>query len=322
MRPEIVNIAPLPPFIAGPLGERYVVHDLHGAGGREAREALVREVGARVRGLVAFGGSRVTPEQLDAFPALEIVSVFGVGYDGIPVEHCARRGIKVTHTPGVLDDEVADAAIALILMTLRRLVAAHKFVEAGEWLKRPFPLTRSLWGKTVGIVGLGRIGRAIAERLVAHKARVVYHARGPKDAPWPFYASLVEMARASDVLVVVTPGGAATRHLIDREVLAALGPEGVLVNVARGSVVDEAALVAAIEAGTIAGAGLDVFEQEPQVPAALMGRDNVVLLPHVASATVETREAMGALCVQNLQRHFDGEPVLTLVPELAGKVLP
>lgn len=322
MLPEIVNIAPLPPFIAGPLGERYLVHDLHGAGSRDAREALVRDVGARVRGLVAFGGSRVTPEQLDAFPALEIVSVFGVGYDGIPVEHCARRSIKVTHTPGVLDDEVADTAIALILMTLRRLVAAHKFVEAGEWRVRPFPLTRSLWGKTVGIVGLGRIGRAIAERLVAHKARVVYHARGPKDAPWPFYASLVEMARASDVLVVVTPGGAATRHLIDARVLAALGPEGVLVNVARGSVVDEAALVAAIEAGTIAGAGLDVFENEPEVPASLFQRDDVVLLPHVASATVETREAMGALCVENLHRHFDGRPVRTLVPELAGRIAP
>jgi len=323
MKPDIVNIAPLPRFIAEPLGERFAVHDLHGAGDRAARAALVASVGSRIRGLVAFGGSRVTPEQLEGFPALEIISVFGVGYDGIPVEHCAARGIKVTHTPGVLDDEVADTAIALTLMAMRRLVAAHRFIERGDWLRGAFPLTHSLAGKTVGIVGLGRIGRAIAERLLAHKVRILYHSRSLKlDAPWPYVASLVELAAASDVLIVITPGGDATRQLIDAAVLAALGPKGVLINVARGSVVDEQALVAAIEAGTLGGAGLDVFADEPNVPAALMGRDNVVLLPHVASATHETRQAMGALCVENLMRHFDGRPVATLVPELAGRIAP
>ncbi|MDW8312701.1 MAG: 2-hydroxyacid dehydrogenase [Burkholderiales bacterium] len=322
MPPELINIAPLPAFIKAPLAERFVLHDLYGAGSREARAALIAQVGPRIRGMVAFGGSKVTPEQLEALPALEIISVFGVGYDGIPVEYCASRGIKVTHTPGVLDDEVADTAVALILMTLRRLVAAHKFIERGDWLKGQFPLTRTLVGKRVGLVGLGRIGRAIAERLVAHKAQIAYHARTPKPVAWPYYGSVLELARHSDVLVVATPGGAATRHLIDASVLEALGPEGVLVNIARGSVVDEAALVAALEAGRIAGAGLDVFEDEPRVPEALFHRDNVVLLPHVGSATEETRAAMGRLCVENLCLHFDGRPVATLVPELVGRVLP
>ncbi len=321
MKPEVLNIAPLPPYIAGPLAEHCELHDLYGAGSREARQALIEAVGPRIRGMVAFGGSRVTIEQLERLPALEIISVFGVGYDGIPVPYCLERGIKVTHTPGVLDDEVADTAIALILMSLKRLVAAQRFVERGDWLKGPFPLTHSLKGKTVGIVGLGRIGCAIAERLQVFKARVIYHNRSPKTAaPWPYFADLLALAEAADVLVVVTPGGEATRHLIDARVLAALGPKGYLINVARGTVVDEAALVAAIEAGTIAGAGLDVFADEPNVPSTLMGRDNVVLLPHVASATEETRRAMGALCVENLLLHLAGKPVKTLVPEWQARL--
>jgi hydroxypyruvate reductase len=318
-KPEIVVIAPLPPFFAKPLHEHFVVHDLHGA---KDRDAFIREIAPRTRGMVAFGGSQVKPEQLANFPHLEIVSVFGVGYDGIPLAACEARKIKVTNTPDVLNDEVADTTLALTLMTLRHFAEVQKFVERGDWLKGQYPLTRSLWGKTVGIIGLGRIGKAIATRLEAFRTTVVYHGRSKQDSAHRFYPNLVDMARDVDVLIAITPGGAGTKHLVNAEVLAALGPEGYFINVARGSVCDEAALVAAIENKTIAGAGLDVFEGEPKVPEALFNRPNVVLFPHVASATLETRVAMGNLVIENLRLHFDAKPVKTLVPELVGKVNP
>jgi hydroxypyruvate reductase len=270
--------------------------------------------------MVAFGGSQIKTEQLANFPHLEIVAVFGVGYDGIPLAACEARNIKVTNTPDVLNDEVADTTLALTLMTLRHFAEVQKFVERGDWLKGQYPLTRSLWGKTVGIIGLGRIGKAIASRLEAFKTTVVYHGRSKQDSPYRYYANLVEMARDVDVLIAITPGGAGTKHLVNAEVFNALGSEGYFINVARGSVCDEAALVAAIENKTIAGAGLDVFEGEPKVPEALFNCPNVVLFPHVASATLETRTAMGNLVIENLRLHFEGKPVKTLVPELVGKI--
>lgn len=316
-KPEIVVIAPLPPFFAKPLHEHFIVHDLHGA---RDRRVFIDEVSPRVRAMVAFGGSQISAEQLGNFPHLEMVAVFGVGYDGIPVAACAEKKIKVTNTPDVLNDEVADTTLALTLMTLRQFAETQKFVERGDWLKGQYPLTRSLWGKTVGIIGLGRIGKAIADRLEAFKTTVVYHGRSKQDVDYQFYPSLVEMARDVDVLIAITPGGAGTKHLVNADVLSALGPDGYFINVARGSVCDEAALVAAIENKTIAGAGLDVFEGEPKVPESLFNRPNVVLFPHVASATLETRTAMGNLVIENLRLHFDGKPVKTLVPELVGKV--
>lgn len=316
-KPEIVVIAPLPPFFAKPLNEHFIVHDLHGA---RDRRALIDEVSPRVRAMVAFGGSQIKAEQLDNFPHLELVAVFGVGYDGIPLAACEEKKIKVTNTPEVLNDEVADTTLALTLMTLRQFAETQKFVERGDWLKGQYPLTCSLWGKTVGIIGLGRIGKAIAHRLEAFKTKVVYHGRSKQDVGYRFYPNLIEMARDVDVLIAITPGGAGTKHLVNAEVLAALGSEGYFINVARGSVCDEAALVAAIENKTIAGAGLDVFEGEPKVPESLFNRPNVVLFPHVASATLETRTAMGNLVIENLRLHFDGKPVKTLVPELVGKI--
>lgn len=316
-KPEIVVIAPLPPFFAKPLHEHFIVHDLHGA---QDRRAFIDEVSPRVRAMVAFGGSQISADQLNNFPHLEMVAVFGVGYDGIPLAACELKKIKVTNTPDVLNDEVTDTTLALTLMTLRQFAETQKFVERGDWLKGQYPLTRSLWGKTVGIIGLGRIGKAIATRLEAFKTRVVYHGRSKQDVEYRFYPSLVEMARDVDVLIAITPGGAGTKHLVNAEVLSALGPEGYFINVARGSVCDEQALVAAIENKTIAGAGLDVFEGEPRVPEALFNRPNVVLFPHVASATLETRTAMGNLVIENLRLHFEGKPVKTLVPELVGRV--
>ena len=320
--PEIVAIAPLPAFLAKPLHEHFTVHDLHGAADPEARRALIAKIAPTTRGMVAFGGSQLAPDQLAKFPNLELISVFGVGYDGIPLTACAEAKVKVTNTPDVLNDEVADTAVALTLMTCRQFVDAQKFVEAGNWLKGQYPLQHSLWNKTVGIIGLGRIGKEIADRLRAHKMNIAYFGRNKQEVPYTYYGNLVEMAGDVDVLIAITPGGAATKHMVNAEVLEALGPTGYFINVARGTVVDEVALVAAIESGGIAGAGLDVFDVEPKVPETLFNRPNVILLPHVASATHETRQAMADLCVENLMLHFSGKPVKTLVSELAGKVAP
>jgi hydroxypyruvate reductase len=249
-------------------------------------------------------------------PALEIISVFGVGYDGVPIDYCRERGIRVTHTPDVLTDDVADVAVALILMTGRGFARANRFVRDREWTRRSPELTTKLAGKAVGILGLGRIGKAIARRVEAMGMRVAYTGRKPQDVAYRYVTDLVELASQVDFLVVACPGGPGTRHLVDARVLEALGAKGTLVNIARGSIVDEAALVRALADGTVRSAGLDVFENEPHIPAALLAMDNVELLPHVGSATRETRQAMADLCKQNLDRWFTEHAGLTLVPEL------
>jgi lactate dehydrogenase-like 2-hydroxyacid dehydrogenase len=311
---DILVTAPLPPFLYGPLKADYRTHDYAQAADKPA---LLREVGARIRGLVQGGGTVTPTALLDALPALEIVSVFGVGYDGVPVDYCKRRGLKVTNTPDVLTDDVADVAVALTLMTARGFAHADRFVRRGEWPRRGFPLTSKLGGRTAGILGLGRIGKAIAERLAAMGMHIAYTGRKPQDVPYRYVPDLAQLARESDVLIVACPGGSATRHLVDARILEALGPEGIIVNIARGSIIDEPALVTALRDGTIKGAGLDVFADEPNVPAELFALDNVVLLPHVGSATQETRKAMGDLCKANLDAWFGERRTLTLVPELA-----
>jgi len=311
---DILVTAPLPPFLYEPLKASYICHDYAQAADKAA---LLGKVGPKIRGLVQGGGT-VTPEHLlDALPKLEIISVFGVGYDGVPTAYCRKRGIRVTNTPDVLTDDVADVAVALILMTGRGFVLANRFVQSGEWLRRGPDLTTKLGGRSVGIVGLGRIGKAIAERVEAMHMRVAYTGRKPRDVPYRYVDNIRSLAADVDFLVIACPGGAATRHLVDAAVLAALGTKGTLINIARGSIVDEAALVRALTDGTIKGAGLDVFEDEPNVPKSLLALDNVVLLPHVGSATRETRQAMGDLCRANLDRWFAERSVLTLIPELA-----
>ena len=311
---DILITAPLPDFLYEPLKRDYTCHDYHQAADKAA---LLASVGPRVRGLVQGGGTVTPTTLLDALPALEIISVFGVGYDGVPVDYCRQRGLKVTNTPDVLTDDVADVAVALILMTGRGFVRANRFVHAGEWLKRGAELTAKLAGRTVGILGLGRIGKAIAQRVSAMGMQVAYTGRKPQDVPYRYFPDLKALAAASDFLVVACPGGPATRNLVDAGVLAALGKKGTLVNIARGSIVDEPALVAALANGTIKGAGLDVFADEPNIPQPLYAMDNVVLLPHVGSATRETRQAMGDLCKANLDAWFAGKPLPTLIPELA-----
>jgi hydroxypyruvate reductase len=254
---------------------------------------------------------------MDQLPALEIVSIMGVGYDKVDVQSAIARGVPVTHTPDVLNEEVADLALGLMLSVARRIPQADRYVRGNLWAEKGnMPLSRKMSGKRLGIVGLGRIGKAIAARASAFNMGIAYTGRHRQaDVAHAYYPSAKELAANVDFLVVITPGGEGTRKMIDREVLEALGPQGYLVNVARGTVVDEAALVEALRDGVIAGAGLDVFENEPQVPQALREMDNVVLTPHMASATRETRQAMADLALANLQAHFAGQPLLSPVPE-------
>jgi lactate dehydrogenase-like 2-hydroxyacid dehydrogenase len=312
-KPAILMPTPMMPLVIERLGERFRLHRLWE---EPDPEGWLAAHGAGMRGLAAGGHRRVDAALYDALPALEIVASFGVGYDHVDAAEAGRRGIVVTNTPDVLTEEVADLALGLLLATVRRLPQAERYLRAGKWLEKPFPLSPTLRTRTVGILGYGRIGKAIARRLDAFGVEVVYHGRRRQDdAPHRYYDSLVAMARDVDTLICVAPGGAATRGMISREVLRALGPDGVLINVGRGTTVDEAALIAALEAGEILSAGLDVFEDEPRVPQALIARDDVVLLPHVGSASVHTREAMGRLVVDNLVSWFEGAGPLTPVPE-------
>ena len=309
--PHVLAVAKPMALIAARLEANFQVHALN--------PATLAAVAPQIRGIWASGESRVTAELIDQLPALQVIAVMGVGYDGIDVAAAKARGVVVTHTPDVLNDDVADLAIGLLLCAARQLPAADRFVRAGQWPKAPMPLARKLSGARVGIVGMGRIGQAIAQRALAFNMSVAYTARSAKPAlPWPYWPSASALAAQSDFLVVITPGGAGTRKLIDADVLAALGKgqgAGILVNVARGSVVDEAALIDALEQGVIAGAGLDVFENEPQVPERLRALPQVVLTPHIGSATGQTRQAMADLAYDNLQRGLAGQPLRTPVPE-------
>ena len=310
---DILVTTALPQPLLASLRDDYRCHDYAGAADPDA---LLAAVGARIRGVVQGGWIATPTALLDRLPALELISVFGVGYDGVPVDYSRDRGVRVTNTPDVLTDDVADVGLALILMTMRDFARLDRFVRDGRWLAGGPWLTTRLAGRTVGILGLGRIGAAIAHRVEALGMKVAWTGRRPRDVAWRYVPDLVDLARESDVLVVACPGGPATRHLVDARVLEALGPEGTLVNIARGSIVDEEALVRALADGTIKAAGLDVYADEPRVPPAMLAMDNVALLPHVGSATRETRQAMADLCKANLDAWFDGGRVLTLVAEL------
>ena len=293
------------------LEKEFAVHKLHEAG---QEDAFLKGVAGTVRGIASFGHRKVDGKLMDALPKLEIIANFGVGVDQINLDDAKARKIIVTNTPDVLNECVADTALALVLCTLRKLPQSDAYLRTGSWAtKGPYPLTTSLGGKTLGILGLGRIGEAIAKRAMACGMTIRYHNRRKKDAPFPYDADPVALAKNSDVLMVVTPGGAETKNLVNAKVLDALGPQGYVVNVARGSVVDEPVLLRYLQEKKIAGAGLDVFEHEPKVPEAFYTLDNAVLFPHVGSATVETRKAMGDLQIENLRLHFSGKPVKTRV---------
>ncbi len=278
---------------------------------------VVDKAAPDVHGVAVFGGhTRIDGAFVEPMPRLELVSSYGVGYDHIDAAELARRGIIATHTPDVLTDEVADLALGLLIATVRQLPQVDGYLRAGQWLKAPYPLTTTLRGRKVGILGLGRIGKAIAKRLEAFELEVEYHGRKQQpDVKYRFHPQLIDMVRACNVLMVVASGGAETRHIVNAEVLDALGADGIVINVGRGSVIDEAALIKALQDKRILSAGLDVFEHEPHVPAELIAMEHVVLLPHVGSASVHTRNAMGQLVVDNLLSWFTGKGVLTPVPE-------
>jgi lactate dehydrogenase-like 2-hydroxyacid dehydrogenase len=297
---EILMTAPMHPTVVRALDDKFTLHRLWE---HPEPQAFLAAKGADIRGLATSSlYGRVSDDLLDRLPALEIIASFGVGYDHVDVASAVRRRVVVTHTPGVLDEEVADLTIGLLL--------------DGHWRNGAFPLSPTLRGRRVGIVGLGAIGKAVARRLEGFDVPIAWHGRSPQpDMPYEYHPTLIGLAHASDVLIAIVPGGAHTRHMIDRAILAALGVDGVLINVSRGSVVDERALIEALESGTILAAGLDVFEDEPRVPEALIAMPNLVLLPHIGSGSVATRDAMSQLVADNLGTWFaTGQPV-SPIPE-------
>lgn len=299
MKHRVLQAGRLLPTLEARLATEF---DLHLLANEADPQAYLREHGAEFVGYVASAALGISAATMDALPNLRVISSFGVGLDKVDLAAAKVRGIAVGYTPDVLNDCVADLAMGLMLDVARRVSEAERFVRRGDWLKGTFPLGRKVSGAKLGIVGLGRIGQTIAKRATGFDMEIRYHSRRPVEGvQWQHEPALLELARWCDYLVVITAGGAGTHHLINEAVLDALGPRGFVINVARGSVIDEAALVRALQGKRIAGAALDVFEHEPKVPAELLSLDNVVLLPHIASATEETRQAMADRVFDNLQ---------------------
>jgi hydroxypyruvate reductase len=310
---DLLQVSPLPPFLLERLQAEYNVHDFVNP---TDADKLLDEVGPRIRGILAGGMKGPNANLINRLENLEIISSFSVGYDATDVAAAHARDVIVTHTPEVLTGDVADLAMTFILMVPRRIGESERFLRSGEWLKDRMGLGTTLKGKRLGILGLGRIGRAVARRAEAFGLQIQYHDIKPLgDLPYRSYPTLVELAEVSDILLVTCEGGEANRGVVNAEVLDALGPNGFIVNTARGPIIDQPAMVKALQEGRIAGAGLDVFDGEPEVPQALMEMENVVLTPHIASSTHETRRAMGDLVFDNLKAHFSGKPVLTPVPK-------
>src|ERR1700726_2756200 len=316
---DLLVHGPSKPIVNNGFSDQFVLHHFETT---HDLERLTSDVAGRVRGMaVTYNSVRGDAKTLARFPKLEIVSAFGVGYDHVDAAYARDHNIMVTNTPDVLTEEVADIAMGLLIATLREFVKADRYLRSGLWQTQQFPLSvGSLRDRKVGMVGMGRIGQAIGRRLDASRVPVVYHSRNPaKDVSYKHYPDLIEMAKAVDTLVVIVPGGPATAKMVNADVMKALGPRGVIVNVARGSVIDEQALIAALKSGGILAAGLDVFANEPAVPDELCAMQNVVLLPHIGSASVVTRNAMDQLVVDNLKAWFAGKPPLTPVPETPVK---
>ncbi|MDR7343695.1 lactate dehydrogenase-like 2-hydroxyacid dehydrogenase [Pantoea alhagi] len=306
MKQKVLKQASLPDALTAALSERYDLHEL----------ADIAAIADEVTVVITNGEAVVTREFIASLPALKLIAVFGVGYDGVDVVAAREHGVAVTHTPGVLTDDVADLAIGLLLATSRQIVAAQKFIEQEKWRDGGFQWTRKVSGARLGIFGMGRIGQAIARRAEGFEMDIAYHSRRPDSSlPWRFIDDLRTLAEWSDFLMICVPGGAQTQGKIDQAILSALGPQGMLINISRGSVVDEAALIDALDKAAIAGAGLDVFAAEPNVPAALQQRDNVVITPHMASATWETRREMSRLVLENVNAWFSGQPLITPVSQ-------
>ena len=311
MKPDVLAVATLPPAYTQRLREAFTFHDRV----NESDPAAFATIAPKIRGLAARANIGVTRDLIAQLPALEIISIFGVGYDKVDLEAARERGIVVTNTPDVLTDDVADLALALMLSVARQFRPAERFARRGAWKTGTFRLTRKVSGSRLGIIGLGRIGSAVARRAEGFGMSISYtDIKAKPGIAYQFFASARELAANVDFLVAAAYGGPSTRSMVNATVLEALGSKGFLINIARGSLVDEPALVEALQRGTIAGAALDVFVDEPNVPAELLNMDNVVITPHIASGTEQTRKAMGDLAFANLEAHFAGKPVLTPVP--------
>jgi lactate dehydrogenase-like 2-hydroxyacid dehydrogenase len=311
---DVLLVGARKPVLINGLEPKVNLHDYLGA---KDKDALVASIADKVRAIaIAYTANKVDAAFMQKFPKLEQISSFGVGYDHIDAKWAGEHGIIVTNTPEVLNEEVADTALGLLLCTVREFPQAERYVRAGKWTKAQYPLTKAtLRNRKVGIVGMGRIGKAIAKRLDAFGVPVVYHSRNPQSVEYQYYPKLLDMAHDVDTLMVIVPGGAATKNLINAEVLKALGPQGILINMARGTVVDEAALIEALKNRTIYSAGLDVFVSEPEVPKELLEIDHVVLFPHLGSSTEVTRAAMDQLVVDNILAWAAGKAPLTPVAE-------
>ena len=315
-KPDLLLIAPIYPPSMAQLDAAYTVHRYWEAADKPA---LLARLAPLCVAAATSGGVGIKADVIKALPKLRMLSCFGVGYDGVDMAACVAAGIKVSNTPDVLNECVADTAWMLLLATVRRAVFNDKFVRSGAWLKGNAPLTDKVWGETLGIVGLGRIGKSIARRAEGFGMKVVYHGRSRQnDVAYDYYADLVEMAKVAKVVLVITPGGKATENIINARVIAALGPEGTFINIARGSVVDEPALIRALASGALGSAGLDVFWNEPNPDPALTSLPNVTLYPHHASSTDATRDAMDVLVADNLIAFFAGRPLPSQVAPPPG----
>jgi len=318
-KPDVLLVGHKKPVIVGGLESKVTLHKLIDA---TDKDAFLKPIADKIRAIVvAYTNERIGPEFMQRFPKLEQIASFGVGYDHIDAKWAGAHGITVTNTPEVLNEEVADTALGLLLCTVREFPQAERYLRAGKWVEKQYPLAKAtLRNRTVGMVGMGRIGKAIARRLEAFGVPVVYHSRNPQaGVSYKYYPKLLDMARDVDTLMVIVPGGPATQSLINAKVLKALGSDGILINMARGSVVDEPALIEALKNRTIYSAGLDVFAKEPQVPSGLLEMDHIVLFPHLGSSTEVTRAAMDQLVVDNILAWAAGKAPLTPVPETSPK---
>ena len=313
-KPDVLLVGAKKPAIVNALQNSVTLHALEDA---TDEDAFLKSIADKVRAIaVSLTQHRVGADLMQRFPKLELVSTFGVGYDHIDTKWAGAHGVTVTNTPDVLTEEVADTALGLLLSTVRELPQAERYLRAGKWLSGNYPLSDTLRDRTVGLVGMGRIGQAIARRIEAFGVPVVYHSRNPqRSVKYKHYPKLIDMAREVDTLLVIVPGGAATQNLINKEVLEALGPRGVLINMARGSVVDEPALIEALRNKTILSAGLDVYVKEPEVPPELVAMNHIVLFPHLGSGSVYTRKAMDQLVADNVLAWASGKAPLTPVVE-------
>ena len=309
MKQPLIITGPMYPPTLAELEQTYDAHRLWTA---PDKDALIASMADRITAVASSNSGGIDGAIMAKLPKLKTIAHFGVGYDTVDVDAARSRKIAVTNTPDVLTEEVADLALALVLSAVRRVPQGDKFVRDGKWLKGAMPLTDSVQGKTCGIVGMGRIGRAIAKRALAFNLRIAYQGPNKKsDVSWTYFKDPVELAKEADIVIIACPGGEATRGLFNRAAIEALGPKGTLVNIARGTVIDETAMLEALQSGKLGSAGLDVFVDEPRVPDGFLALDNVVLQPHVGSATHQTRKAMGQLVIDNLAAHFAGKPLVT-----------